>query len=61
MKQLQKNLGYITCKSCAKFCSKRINIKKQVNRECYDKNTNDFNKERIKLLEEKVKLLEKSL
>ena len=33
MKQLQKSWDIAPCKTCARFCSKRINIKKQVNRE----------------------------
>ena len=33
MKQLQKSWDIAPCKTCARFCSTRINIKKQVNRE----------------------------
>ena len=33
MKQLQRTWDIAPCKTCARFCSTRINIKKQVNRE----------------------------
>lgn len=33
MKQLQKTWDIAPCKTCARFCSKRINIKKAINRE----------------------------
>ena len=33
MKQLQKSWDISPCKTCARFCSTRINIKKQLNRE----------------------------
>ena len=33
MKQLQRTWDTTPCKTCARFCSTRINIKKQVDRE----------------------------
>ena len=58
MKQLQKSGYFSSCKTCARFCSKRINIKKQLieNISLMIKNTSDFNKQRIEELKKKFTL-----